>query len=229
MGIVFKSRNLRGNRRNSWDRIHCNITCIIGKGTYVGGDCWDGWDRIHRNIPRIVGKSGNIRGYGRNRGLVHNLCRPAGGIPVGIHLSWHVSRSDESRVVGQFPCRGRNYRLVNQVVVVLVPSIELRIGFSVRSKIVCIILKCRNLRGNGRNSGNGIHGNVTCVIDESAYVGRKIGGSHVVVGNQIVLRDVVLGGEHTFSNVTRVIGKCRNIRWYGRYRVHCNVTRIIDE
>ena len=114
-----------------WNISRSNVVGIVGKCRNI---CRNGWD------CRLVGQV--IVVSAEKFRLVQDLSCSTRCIPVGIYLCWNISRSNVVGIVCKRGNVGRNnwdFWTVGQVVVVLVPGVELRVGFcSSTAGLLCV-------------------------------------------------------------------------------------------
>ena len=199
--IIDESRNIRRYGRNHRNRIHRDITCIVGEGTHVGRNVGLGHivvgdevvlrnvvfsgEHTFRHITRIIGKGRHVS---RNRG--NGVYRDVAGIVR------------ECRYVGRDV--GSSHVVIGNEIILC--DIVLG-GEHAFGNIASIISKRTHIRGYRRNFWNGVHCNVAGIICERTNIRRDVGFGHVVIGNEIVLRDVVLSGQHTFRHITCIVSE----------------------
>ena len=131
----------------------------------------------------------------------------------------------------------RNLRLVGEVIIVaaeqvgtvrqtVVVAVETR-----RQDSVTAITQENRVVADAQHliRRNIVSSDVACIIGKCTHVGRNVGRCHIVVGNQVILRDVVLVGQSTFRHVTRIIDKGRHVGRNLRHGVHRDVSGIIVE
>ena len=174
-GIVRKRTHVRRNRRNG---IHGNITSIVGKGTHVSGHRRDSW--LVGQVVVILVPSVELRVC---LGVAGDVARV---VCEGSDIRWNRRygiHGNIARIVCEGTHVGRNCwnsRLVDQVIVVLVPGVELRVSFGVAGDVARVVVEGTYICRHCRDSRNVAVGDISCVVRECTDIGRNSGDSRLV-------------------------------------------------